>query len=271
MYRWLGCKLIYVPSGCLDTETKENFSKLDGGHVCNNCGFPDGVCDDKKNNAKFDVIRRYMHMNVHGGSFLSSQYIQTFFKYKSQNFDLWNPNIVVPDKFKLPPTNNIRILHGFQSHNGARESGGKNIKGSPFIQDAVDRLKAEGYAVELIYLTNVHQKDMRFYQMQADVIVEQLIIGWWGSTGIETMSLGKPVICYLRPAWKEHFFKVYPEYQNQLPIIEANTKNIYDVLKKVIEDQSYREQKGRESWAFAQKHFDPKQNVPKFITLLESL
>ena len=39
---------------------------------------------------------------------------------------------------------------------------------------------------------------MRYYQVQADIIVEQLIYGWWGSTAIEGM-LGKPVTVILIP------------------------------------------------------------------------
>jgi glycosyltransferase involved in cell wall biosynthesis len=101
---------------------------------------------------------------------------------------------------------------------------------------------------------------MRFYQAQADIVVEQLRYGWWGSTGVETMALGKPVICYLRPSWKEFFFATFPEYE-RLPIIEASVDTVYDSLKLLVENEEYRLRLGRESRVFAEKHFNPKANV----------
>ena len=95
-------------------------------------------------------------------------------------------------------------MHGF--HNKGREQNNKNIKGSPFIKLAIDRLIKEGHEIEYLFLNDIDSNKMRYYQTQADIIVEQLIYGWWGSSGIETMALGKPVICYLRDEWKNNFF-----------------------------------------------------------------
>ena len=66
---------------------------------------------------------------------------------------------------------------------------------------------------------------MKYYQVQADIVVEQLIYGWWGSTGVETMSLGKPVICYLRESQMKEFNNNYPEIKS-IPIVKANVFNI---------------------------------------------
>ena len=111
---------------------------------------------------------------------------------------------------------------------------------------------------------------MRFYQAQADIIVDQLIYGWWGSTVVEATALGKPVVCYLRPSWKQFFLKVFPEYPS-VPIIEATTDTIYEVLKNLVLDAQYRSQKGEDARAFAESHFDPKQNTVDLIKTLERL
>ena len=202
------------------------------------------------------------------GTFESIQFNFTHLKYKSVDLKLWNPNIKVPNEFKLPASNKLRILHSFCDKN--RDKGGKNIKGSPFIIDAIKRLEKEGYPVEYYYINNVQSKNMKFYQVQADIVVEQLIYGWWGSTGVETMSLGKPVVCYLRPSWKAHFFEQFNEY-DKLPIVEANTKSIYDVLKKLVIDKDYRTQKGSESRIFAEKHFDDTKNTKSLAEVLLNL
>jgi glycosyltransferase involved in cell wall biosynthesis len=103
-----------------------------------------------------------------------------------------------------------------------------------------------------------------------NIIMEQPICGRWGSTGVETMSLGKPVVCYLRPSWKKFFLKKFPEY-TALPIVEANTQTIYEVLKKLVTDKKYRENKGRESRDFAEQHYDVKRNTRELASILEKL
>ena len=74
------------------------------------------------------------------------------------------------------------------------------------------------------------------------------------------MGLGKPVFCYLRKEWKEFFLTIYPQYQS-LPIVEANTENIYEILKSLVVNKEYRKQKGRESRLFAERHFDVEKNA----------
>jgi len=264
----LGNKIIQVPSGCLEEETKEHFSQLDGGNVCGNCGWSAEVCNDENNIARFNLVGRYADLVIGQGCFESSRLKLTHFKYKSLDLNLWNPNLEIPAKHRLPKTKNLRVLHSFVGK--GRDSSGKNIKGTPRIADAIDRLKAEGYPVEYMFLDDIQSKDMRYYQAQADIAVDQLIYGWWGSTGIEAMGLGKPVVCYLRPAWKDFFLKQFPEYSS-LPIVEANAENIYEVLKRLALDHDFRKQKGRESWEFAFRHFDVTKNAPGFIDQLTSL
>jgi glycosyltransferase involved in cell wall biosynthesis len=262
-------KLIYLSSGCLEDETKENFMKLDQGNVCNNCGLWN-KCDDKINKNNFSIINRYFDMVVGFGCIDSTQMKMTHFKYKSIDLSLWNPNLIIPSDFILPSTNNIRILHSNYLSNSGRDFMNRNIKGSPFILAAIERLKNEGHSVEYFFIQDKPSNQMRFYQAQADIVVEQLIYGWWGSTFVETSALGKPVVCYLRPAWKDFFLKTFPEYSN-LPVVEANTQTIYDVLKKLVTDADYRRQKGEESRRFAEAHFDPEKNTAKLINLLEVL
>ncbi len=266
--KFFGCKIINNPSGCIEEETKENFSKLDNGNVCGNCGWGSDVCNDARNKGRFEMLKRYVDLFVGNGTLDSTQYKATHFKYKCIDLNLWRPELEVPQKYLLPATDNLRILHSF--YNKDREHSGKNIKGSPFILDAIERLKKEGHKVEYMFINDVPSTDMRYYQIQADIVVEQLIYGWWGSTGVECMALGKPVVCYLRPSWKTNFFKTFPEY-DELPIVEADTSSVYDVLKKLVTDKEYRAQIGKNSRFFAERHFDMTKNAGELSDLLLGL
>lgn len=267
--RLFGVKLIYLPTGCHDQESKELFAKLDNGNVCRNCGAWDR-CDDINNNLNFSRIRRYIDLCVGWDPFLSTQYEAAHFKYKSIDLHLWSPNLRIPPEHKLPTTNKLRILHSAYIEKSGRNWRNRNIKGSPFISEAIKKLQEEGYQVEYFYITDKPSNQMRFYQAQADIVVEQLIYGWWGSTFVETSALGKPVVCYIRKSWKDFFFKTFPEYKH-LPIIEADTSTIFDALKQLVVDSDYRARKGTESRQFAEQHFDPTKNTLSFIKHLESL
>lgn len=263
----VGCRLVFVPTGCHDDDTKADWQLLDDGNVCNNCGFFDR-CDDRLNNLNFARIRRYFDFSVGLGCKDSRELAERHFKYKVIDLDLWSPALEVPPEHRLPPTANLRILHSAYLKGSSRAWQGRNIKGSPFVLDAIERLQAEGYPVEYMYIENKPSNQMRFYQAQADIVVEQLIYGWWGSTGVETMALGKPVVCYLRPAWREFFLRTFPEYKS-LPIVEADTRSIYDVLKKLVTDSELRARKGEESRRFAEMHFNTARNAKALAEMLE--
>jgi glycosyltransferase involved in cell wall biosynthesis len=253
-------KIIYLPTGCNEDETKEFNSNLEGEDICGNCGMWN-KCHDTINKLNSSRINRYFDMAIGTGIIDSSQFCMTHLKYKSVDLELWHPNLSVPSKHRLPETGNIRILHSNFLAKSGRAWQGRNEKGSPQILDAINRLKDEGYPVEYYFIDGKPSNEMRFYQVQADIVVEQLYYGWWGSTGVETMSLGKPVVCYLRPVFVDLFYKTFPEYKT-LPIIEANVQTIYKVLRNLVENKKLRETKGIESRRFAESHFDPRKNVP---------
>lgn len=260
-YKILKVKIIYVPSGCNDEELKENFKKFDNGNVCFNCGVSSN-CLDQVNKKKFALVNKFSDLNIGLGCYKSNSINLTHLKYKIIDLEKWSPNISIPNYINKFDKNKIIILHSFFDKNRINE--GKNEKGSQYVYRAFERLKSEGYNIEYVYLNNIKSSDMRYYQIQADIVVEQLIYGWWGSTGVETMSLGKPVICYLRRSWKEFFFKQFPEY-SKLPIIEASPKNIYEVLKELIINPELREKKGKESREFAKSYFNPDKNAKDFL------
>ena len=81
------------------------------------------------------------------------------------------------------------ILHSYFDEDRGKENK-KNIKGSPQIIKAVDELRNEGHKINYIYINDKHLRNMKYYQVQADIVIDQLIYGWWGSTGVETMALG---------------------------------------------------------------------------------
>ena len=264
-----GIKIILTPAGCKDYETQQNFLKLENGNVCNNCAWRGWACDDIENIEHFNLMRRYLDVQLAIDSNDSSQFRTTHIKYKCLDLNLWHPNLTVPEEHRLENNNDeLIILHSYFEED--RDDNKKNIKGSPHIIKAINELKNEGHKIKLTYIKDKHLSEMKYYQVQADIVIDQLIYGWWGSTSIETMALGKPVICFLRESWMKNFKKNYPEIKS-IPIINANIFNIKDVLRKLIEDEEYRRTASINSRYFAENYFDINKNIHSFISTFKSI
>lgn len=175
--------------------------------------------------------------------------------------NLWKPLPIdeVPKKFLLPKTDNLQIYHSF----GNSERRG-DVKGSSFIEKAVEELKKEGYKVEFLFFDKVPNLDLRYYQAYADICVEALRQGCYGLTAIECMAMGKPVIGYIR----ENVLKISSP---NLPIVNANPDNIKEVLRRLIENRELREEIGQQSREFVLREHDLKVVAKKLEEYYYSL
>jgi glycosyltransferase involved in cell wall biosynthesis len=99
----------------------------------------------------------------------------------------------------------------------------------------------------------VSSKAIRYYQAQADIVVDMLTYGWFGANVREALMLGKPTICFLRPEWVESVRREIPDYVDELPVISATPATIHDILVDLVEHPEKRREIGRRSREFALK------------------
>ena len=79
-----GCKILQVPSGCKEIDTKERFSKFNKGNVCANCGWSESVCNDVRNNKHFKLLNKYGDIMITSDPWETSQSIRhERIKYKA--------------------------------------------------------------------------------------------------------------------------------------------------------------------------------------------
>jgi hypothetical protein len=125
------------------------------------------------------------------------------------------------------------------------------LKGTPAIVAAVDRLRSEGFNVRLEFATGLPNTEVRFLQVQADIIVDQLNYGRYGATAREGMMLGRPTVCYINK--NEPVGEHRLEAIETCPLVSANEGTIYDILRDLLKDEKKREAIGRASREFALK------------------
>lgn len=137
-----------------------------------------------------------------------------FLPYAHIDLDEWRPP--APAAAAGPPV----VVHA-PSHRG--------VKGTRFILDAVARLRAEGIACTLDLVEDVSREHARPRYARADLVVDQLLVGWYGGLAVEAMALGRPVMCYLRP----DDLRFVPEaMRSALPLIQADPHSVYEKLKE---------------------------------------
>jgi hypothetical protein len=129
------------------------------------------------------------------------------------------------------------------------------VKGTGFIVDAVGRLRTEGFQFDFRLIEGMAHSEALALYAQADLVVDQLLVGWYGTFAMEAMAMGKPVVCYIRD---EDLRFIPNPMAEQLPIIKSSPSTIYSVLKACLsvdrDDLSRRGQEGRE---FVAKWHDP--------------
>jgi glycosyltransferase involved in cell wall biosynthesis len=129
------------------------------------------------------------------------------------------------------------------------------VKGTRFLTEAIGRLKAEGVKFRFSLVADLSNAEAKRIYETADLLVDQLLAGFYGGVAVELMALGKPVICYLRESDMHHLpVGMYED----MPIINADPNSIYAVLKEwlTVRKTELRE-RGVQSRAYVEKWHDP--------------
>lgn len=254
--RQLGTKIGYSVSGCLDAVAQSSVHRWSGG-ACDRCVWQNNarICGDLTNLAWGHKIQTMADVIATEG-FPALDWQATAKAYREPlttalDPDFWSPDLEVPEKYRLTREPGELIVYHAVGNFSLRSKGGRNLKGTGAVIDAVERLRSEGMKVRLEFVTDVPNRDVRFFQVQADVIVDQLNYGRYGATAREGMMLGRPTICYINKAEPAGARKL--DSIENCPLVSADESNIYVVLRDLLENESRRRAIGIASRAFALK------------------
>jgi len=81
----------------------------------------------------------------------------------------------------------------------ASETHGITKKGLGVVREAIEFLKARRYNIDFRGLVGVPYAEALRQYKDADIIIGQTHIGWYGKMEQECMAFGKPVVSYVRP------------------------------------------------------------------------
>ena len=139
----------------------------------------------------------------------------------------------------------------------------KVTKGTPYVLQAIENLK-DKYNFEFKLIHNLPRSEALKLVSQADIFLDQFILGSYGLASIEAMAMGKPTLCYIKP----YMQTVYP---NDLPIVNANPDNLTEKLGFLLENPLMRNQLGKQSRAYTEKHNDMKVVGHQLVKIYEEV
>ncbi|MDL2279093.1 hypothetical protein LJC15_00315 [Desulfovibrio sp. OttesenSCG-928-G11] len=130
----------------------------------------------------------------------------------------------------------------------------RNLKGSRYFIRAVEELRAEGYPVELQLVQNMPNSELQERIKGADIIADQLIVGWYAMFAIEGMSAGKPVLCFLRNELIELFESANLVVPGEIPLVNCTWRTVKAELRRLLDDRTLIAAVGKASREYAVKH-----------------
>lgn len=205
-----------------------------------------GMCNsgirDKMREKRIHKVSRYAHhifaVNPDLLYFLPN-HISSFLPYSISN---WYD--IQPLPYKVG--RHIRIVHA---------STNREAKGFHYIMQALEHLKKR-YAIEVILIENMPNKEALKRYTMADLIIDQVLSGWYGGFAVEGMKLGKPVCAFIR---EEDLRFIPKQMANDLKeaIINLNQLNLEKGLEEYLQNPQLLYQKSKAGLEYIHKWHDP--------------
>lgn len=167
---------------------------------------------------------------------------------------IWLPNPIDTQRYLFVKSHlqahKLRILHAPSN---------QSVKGTEYVIQAINKLEQDGYDIDFILLENISHDEVLKQIELSDIIVDQLILGWYGVFSIEAMCIGKPVLCYIKPDLLVSF--------QDLPILNTTPESVYTNLIKLIESPELRIKLGIQGRKYVEKTHDSRMITKKLIDL----
>jgi glycosyltransferase involved in cell wall biosynthesis len=267
-----GKKIVWQSDGCFPMVRPTVWKTSIDPEVCFVCqttqGDTYGFCSNANTIHLNEAMTRYADLKFGMGLNLDFE-TDAEFLFFPVDVDRWHPALEIPAEHRYQRKNpgTLLIYHGVGSHVIGNRG---NIKGTMWIHEAVRELQTEGHDIELMHVERMPNEQVHYYQAQADIVVDQLLIGGGGQNSRECLALGKPVLTRIHPQQHEAFRKASAPFDPP-PYIETDRHTLKENLLRLIRDRAARERIGRESAEFARNVLAPRASASRFAQAYRSL
>jgi glycosyltransferase involved in cell wall biosynthesis len=275
----LGKKIVYSNNGCLDGVLQSTFDAWGPEPTCEICPWRSvpNVCSDETNRAWGELRNDLADYQVTTGGnradWNDDPTVHEVPQFYCLDPKVWRPDLPIPTEHRLlHQAGRHRLYHAVgNADQRVAPDTRQSLKSTHIWFSMVERLRSEGRDVELFYATDIPNRDVRYYQLQSDVICDMLTFGWFGSNVREAMMLGKPAVCYLRPIWLDQIREQLPGYVEELPVVSATPDTVHEVVSGLLDDPARRRELGEAGREFALKWHSAQAAAQRFDEIYSEL
>ena len=135
-------------------------------------------------------------------------------------------------------------------------------KGTKYVLEAMHNVRMKGLDFGFVFVERLpHDAAVQLYTY-IDVLLEQFVIGWYGSQAVEFMSMGKPVVVYIN---SDDIDLIPAKMAQELPIIPARKDNLEYVVIDIIKGVYDLESIGSKGIRFVNDWHHPKKIADRMI------
>jgi hypothetical protein len=162
-----------------------------------------------------------------------------FLPYASVDLRAWTPE-------SAPPAVIPVVVHAPSD---------RRSKGTDAVLAASAELERRGVAHELVLVEGVTREEARQAYARADLLVDQVVIGWYGGLAVELMALAKPVVAHLNA---DDLNALPKTMRRELPVVDTDAQSLADVLQELLTTRRHElPEIGRLSRSYVEKWHDP--------------
>ncbi|MBW3573100.1 MAG: hypothetical protein KY467_18545 [Gemmatimonadetes bacterium] len=265
----LGRKIVYQSDGCYTMIRPSVWKTQIDPEVCFVCqttqGDTYGHCSNHNTIRLNAAMEKYADLRF--GTGLGYDFEQgAAFEFFPVDTELWRPGLEIPPEhvYRRTRPGSVLVYHGVGSHVIGQRG---NIKGTQWIRDTIAEMQESGYNVELMMVERVPNKMVRFYQAQADIVVDQLLLGGGGQNARECLAVGRPVLTRVHPEQ----WGAFDRSGGRPPFVPTERHNLRENLVRLIEDEELRRDLGAASAEFARTVLSPEACAARYLAHYESL
>ena len=137
------------------------------------------------------------------------------------------------------------------------------IKGTRYVERVYEALRPRFPAMRFETVERLPWTALREVMAEADVVVDQVFMGWYGMVAVEAMAMGKPVLCFIREDFE-------PRLVDD-PIVRCTKENLGERLAELLADEPRRRALGEAGRRYVEREHAAPVIARRLVALYESL
>lgn len=243
--------IVVTYNGC---DARQKYRRMEQTDICA-CKYPEccnSICmDSKVEQNKRNRIKKFQR---YGAKFCTvnpdlMRFLPEGTQFLPYTIAGWDEIRTEYNMVKYNRQKKIRIVHAPTN---------RVVKGSDIIIDIIKKIQRRfPEKLELVLVENIPNAEAMKIYRTADIIIDQIRVGWYGGFAVEAMKMGKPVIAYIN----ENDLCFIPNEMAKdcmEALISADENNLEDVLRTLMDNIEILKTKNEAQLEYVYKWHDPK-------------